>query len=71
MNFTQRFCLLLDERNITAYRVAKETGISERLVGFWKAGQMRPHIDNLIRLADYFQVSIDYLVGRSDDPAMR
>ena len=71
MGFFERFNQLLDEHNTTAYRVSKETGISERLVGQWKVGRMKPNLDNLVKLADYFGVSLDYLVGRSDDPAMK
>lgn len=68
MNFHSRFMALLNERGITAYRLAKETGISERLVGYWKEGGKTPSLENLIKLADYFGISIDYLVGRTNIP---
>lgn len=34
----------------------------------YEGGQMRPSLDNLIVLADLFSVSVDYLLGRTDDP---
>lgn len=71
MGFTERFCELLEQRNMTAYALAKDSGINERIVGHWKAGERYPSMDNLVKLADYFNVSIDYLVGRSDDPAKK
>ena len=43
-------------------------GISLRAYQFYESGAYDPALPNLIALADYFQVSIDYLVGRSDTP---
>ncbi|MCL2698227.1 MAG: helix-turn-helix domain-containing protein [Oscillospiraceae bacterium] len=68
MEFTQRLCDLLETRSITAYRMSKDTGISERLIGYWKSGERQPAKDSLIKLADYFDVSVDYLLGRTDNP---
>ena len=68
MDFFERFDYLLNVKRISAYRLAKEANINERIVGHWKARERKPSFDNLIKLADYFEVSIDYLVGRSDNP---
>ena len=66
--FSVRLNQLLDERNISAYRLAKDTEIPERLVGYWKKGEKLPGLEKLIVIADYFNVSIDYLAGRTDKP---
>ena len=68
MSFTQRFSFLLADRNVTAYRLSKDTGISDSMLARWKSGERLPSLESAIALADYFNVSIDYLVGRDDTP---
>lgn len=46
--------------------LAKRTGISISMIESIEIGRREPVIKTLIALADYFNVSIDYLVGRSD-----
>lgn len=71
MDFHKRFLQLMNDHDVTAYRISKDTGIGERLVGYWKDGEKTPNLENLIRISDYFSVSIDYLVGRSDNPKLK
>lgn len=63
----EKFAELLKETNKTAYQVSKETGISTATFSNWKNGNYSPKAEKLKILADYFGVSIDYLVGRSDE----
>lgn len=42
------------EKGVTAYQVAKATGISNATLCEWKAGRYTPKIDKLIKLAEYF-----------------
>lgn len=61
----------MDERNITSYRMAKETGISESLFGAWrKKPTSKIYSGNLVRIADYLGCSVDYLLGRTEDPEL-
>ncbi len=46
--------------------IAKVAGVKERALRFYESGEREPSIDALIALADYFDVSLDYLTGRSD-----
>ncbi len=57
------------EKKITQVQAAKAAGISEAMYQFYEYGKSEPTASVLIALADYFDVSLDYLVGRSDDPA--
>ena len=66
--FTDVFVQLLQEKRITAYRIAKETGISQGLMNEYKSGKKSPNIQNLVKIADYLDCSIDYLLGRTDNP---
>ncbi|HWT74337.1 MAG TPA: helix-turn-helix transcriptional regulator [Mobilitalea sp.] len=59
----EKFEELLNLNNITAYKVSKDTGIPYSALSEWKAGRSTPKQDKLIKLAEYFGVSIDYLLG--------
>lgn len=53
---------LLKERGITAYRVAQETGVTTSTLTSWKQGKYVPKMDKLRKIADYLQVSVEYLM---------
>ena len=54
---------------LTQKQLAIEIGASERGIQNYELGERKPTYEILIALADYFDVSLDYLVGRSDDPS--
>lgn len=58
----ETFKKLIDERNITSYKVSKDTGISQATLSDWKAGKSKPKADKLKILAEYFGVSIDVFI---------
>lgn len=62
------FNKLLKERDITAYRVAVDTGVSQSSLSDWKKGKSKPKYENMKKIADYFGVSVEYLNGEADDP---
>ena len=68
MNITEKILLLLEQNNITKNKLAVQTGISSGLIGDWVAGRKQPSLKNAVKIADYFNVSIDYLTGRTDNP---
>lgn len=49
--------------------VALDIGLSENAIYGWK--KTKPKADDLARVADYFHVSVDYLLGREEQPAPR
>ncbi|MBA9087508.1 transcriptional regulator with XRE-family HTH domain [Fontibacillus solani] len=61
------FAKLLKERNVTAYKVAKETGIAQSTLSDWKNGRSTPKLDKLQKLADYFSVSLEFLLKEQSD----
>ncbi len=71
MNFGERLKQLRAVKNLTQKQLAIETETSERGIQNYEMGIRKPAFDVLITLADYFDVSLDYLVGRSDDPTRR
>lgn len=68
MHLSQILTTLLEKQNISAYKFSKDTGISDRLVGYWKKGDKLPSAENLIIIANYFSISVDYLLGRTENP---
>lgn len=56
------FVKLLQERGITAYKVAKDTGISQTTLSDWKTGRATPKANKLLLLAEYFGVTVDYFL---------
>ncbi len=61
--FTERLNGLIKENGITMYRLAKDIGVNKQTVVFWCDGMSEPKISHLRRIAEYFDVSADYLIG--------
>ncbi len=61
---------LLKTRGETVYRVSKATGISASTFSDWKSGRSTPKADKLARIADYFSVSLDQLLGTESGRSM-
>ena len=54
--------------NLSQKYVALSLGIAEPSVSNWERGKTRPSNENIAKLADLYGVSVDYLLGRTDDP---
>ena len=59
---------LIQDKDITAYKLSKDTGISEALISNWKTGRQLPKYDSIVLLCDYLGVSADYLLERTEIP---
>ena len=51
-------------------RLATELSTTQNTISRYETGEREPGIEELIKLADYFNVSVDYLIGRTDNPKM-
>ena len=65
--FWTRFYELCLKKGSRPNPVGREIGVSSGVITNWKNGAI-PSGEMLVRIADYFDVSIDYLLGRSDSP---
>ena len=65
MNYST-FDKLLKINKTTVYRVSKSTGISASTFSDWKSGRSVPKLDKIKLIADYFGVSLDYMMGAED-----
>lgn len=69
MALNERLRALRLQKRLTQRAIASGVGISEGTVQKFEYGVAKPKLDTVVRLADYFNVSLDYLVGRSNNPA--
>lgn len=60
---------LLQKYGVTSYKVAKEAGVTQTALSNWKSGRSTPTVKTLQKIADYFGVTVDYLMtGKEDMP---
>ena len=59
---------LRKNHDLTQKKMSEVLSISERAYQHYELGTREPPLSNVVKLADYFNVSIDYLVGRKDNP---
>ncbi len=64
--FKERLKELRIEKNLTQDKLAKLIGMSKMTISHWESGYCEPSIAQLIMLSDLFEVSVDYLVGKTD-----
>ena len=63
----QRYCELRDNKGVTDYQVSEATKIPRSTFSEWKSGRSQPKLEKLVKLADFFGVSIDYFVIREEE----
>ena len=61
-----RIRALREEAKILQADLAKHLGVSQATLSNWERGEYQPDTETLKKIADYFNVSLDYLLGRSD-----
>ena len=67
MEFSERLKNLRKEAGFTQVDVASKLGISQPAYASWERGVKKPTQENLVKIAQIFNVSIDYLVGNSEE----
>ena len=68
MDYADRILELRKGQGLTQKQLADSTNLSAMGIRSYEARRRQPAHDALVSLADFFNVSLDYLVGRSDDP---
>lgn len=68
--FHERLLLVRKLQRRTQKEVADSISVSERNYQLYEYGKSKPSFKNLIALADYFNISLDFLVERTDDPIL-
>jgi len=57
-------------KGISQLKLAMDLNTNQNTISRYETGEREPGINELIKIADYFNVSIDYLVGRTKNPEM-
>ena len=63
---SKRIRELIEESGLTLRELEKEIGVNNATLSQWQQGRKKPHLDSLLLLAEYFNVSGDWLLGVSD-----
>jgi transcriptional regulator with XRE-family HTH domain len=58
----------MEREGIKAKTLTENVGINHNAVTDWKNGKSKPGTDAIVKMAEYFNVSTDYLLGKTDDP---
>jgi len=66
--FSERLTeLMFEDNNITTDKLGEKLGLRGSSIRIWRSGRSNPSLAMIILLADYFNCTIDYLLGRVDD----
>lgn len=66
--FAKRLSELRENQGINQTELAKILTVAKQTVSNWESGNRTPDNEMICKIADYFNVSIDYLLGRTDNP---
>lgn len=64
--FSEQLAALRIETDLSRAQLAQKLNVSVRLISYWENGQRECDFDMLIKIADLFSVSLDYLLGRKE-----
>ena len=64
--FSEQLNGLRIENNLSRIQLAEKLNVSVRLISYWENGQRECDFNMLIKIANLFSVSIDYLLGRTE-----
>lgn len=67
MKLATRLKVLRKKRGFTQTQVAEYLGLKLRAYQYYESGEHRPEYEKLMALADFFEVTTDYLLGRTDE----
>lgn len=59
---------LRKNRKISQIKLAMDLNLSQNSISRYETGEREADYDTLVAIADYFNVSVDYLLGRTDNP---
>lgn len=66
--FPERLRRLREQRRVSRYVLSELCGLNRNAIRLYERGDAEPTLTPLITIADFFEVSVDYLIGLSDAP---
>lgn len=67
-NLSENLKILRKQHNLTAAKLADKLNISHAALASWETGRHTPHLEDLIKLATFFEISVDDLLSRPPSP---
>lgn len=64
--FAKRLKELRKEKNLLQSELAKALNTTQRKISYWESEKIETDLASLWKLSEYFEVSIDYLIGKND-----
>ena len=64
--FAEKLKILRLETDMTQNQLADVLETTQRKISYWESGKIEPDLCSLWKIADFFDVSVDYLLGRKD-----
>ena len=64
----ERILHLFNSSGKSIHAIEKIIGLTQGTISNWKSGKNKPSLDAVSKIADYFDVSVDYLLGKTDNP---
>ena len=66
IKFAQNLCELRKQSNLTQKQLAEALNTTQRKVSYWEKRMVEPDLEMLWLIADFFDVSVDYLIGKEN-----
>lgn len=67
MNYGEALKYQREAAKLTQRQLAKKTGISQANISRWEKGEVLPNIDACVRLAEFYGITVDELIGCNSD----
>lgn len=67
-SFGARLKKLRENENLSQTELAKRLNLSQSVIAYYESNKKQPSQDTLSKMADYFNVTVDYLLGRNNKP---
>ena len=64
--FQERLPILCEKLHTNKYQIQKKTGVAESAIYGWQNGKTSPNIETLVKIAQAFDCSVEFILGRSD-----
>ena len=64
MNYGEALKYQREQHGLSQSKLAQETGLKQQMISWWEAGKGLPNIDFCVKLAYYYEISLDELIGR-------
>ena len=66
IKFAERLRELRKDEGLSQTKLAEKLGVTQRKISYWERGDVDPDMYSVSKISDFFEVSVDYLIGKID-----